>query len=220
MTLSDSVSNGLQALAQLPALQNYPCQHHAEDFERYLQLLQQWNRTFNLTAIRDAEDQVVRHLLDSLVLLPYLEADRIADVGTGAGLPGIPLAIADPRRQWSLIDSNSKKTRFVTQVKLDLNLHQVTVIHDRVETLSTEPFDQIICRAFKPLDQLVDSLSHLLSADGVILAMIGKPPDRQAEAKLSQQGKIALIPLTVPGLNATRFLLTIKPKSRATGVRA
>jgi 16S rRNA (guanine527-N7)-methyltransferase len=213
VSLAQEISDGLGLLEQIPGLIPFDCRRQTAAFEQYLALLQKWNRTFNLTAIRDSHNQVFRHLLDSLVLLPYLTADRIADVGTGAGLPGIPLAIMQPKRQFVLVDANSKKTRFVNQVKLDLGLDAVQVCHDRVETLNTPPFDQIICRAFKPIDQLVSALSHLLTPEGAILAMVGKPPEASVRAQLSKDAEISLIPLEVPGLDASRFLLEIKLKA-------
>ena len=215
MSLEAELADGLRAFAaQQPQIQSsVPLDVFEVEgaFLNYLRLLQQWNKAFNLTAIRDDRGQVIRHLLDSLVILPFVSGHQVIDVGTGAGLPGIPLAICLPNQDFVLVDSNSKKTRFLTQVKAVLGLTNLTVVHDRVEAISAGGFDQVLCRAFKPLPVLVPAIKHLLKEDGAILAMLGKSPEADVLHQLNQQATTELWPLLVPGLQEDRFVIEIKP---------
>jgi 16S rRNA (guanine527-N7)-methyltransferase len=177
----------------------------------YLNLLIKWNKAFNLTAIRDPYEMVVKHLLDSLSAAPYFtDAGPILDVGTGAGLPGIPLAIVYPKVQVTLLDSNSKKTRFLNQVKMDLALHNVRVEHQRVELFQPEQlFSVITSRAFASLSDMVQGCEHLLAPQGRILAMKGKVLEPEmADIEHRAQCK-ALIPLQVPGDIGERHLIEL-----------
>ena len=212
MSLETELADGLQAFAEQQRQTSVDVLAHEDAFLKFLQLLQHWNKAFNLTAIRDDRGQVVRHLLDSLVILPFISGSRIIDVGTGAGLPGIPLSICLPDAEFVLVDSNSKKTRFLTHVKMALGLARLSVVHDRVEAMPPGGFDQVLCRAFKPLDKLVPAIKHLLNADGVILAMLGKSPEPNVIQVLDQQATTRLWPLSVPGLDAERFLIEIRPR--------
>jgi 16S rRNA (guanine527-N7)-methyltransferase len=145
---------------------------------QYLQLLNKWNDAYNLTAIRQMDEMVNKHLMDSLAILPWLEGKRIIDVGTGAGLPGIPLAIAKPELQFVLLDSNGKKTRFLNEVKRQLQLSNVEIVQFRVENYHPEPgFDTVLSRAFSSLDQMIHWTQHLIVPGGVWLAMKGKVPE-------------------------------------------
>lgn len=178
----------------------------------YVDLLHKWNRTYNLTAVRKPELMVTRHLLDSLVINPYLQAGRILDVGTGAGLPGIPLALVRPEDDFYLLDSNSKKTRFVTQAVSELEINNVTVVKSRVEEFQPGVvFNTIMSRAFSTLANMVNGTRHLLDPKGVLLAMKGVYPvaevdDLPVGVELSNN-----IELKVPGLDAERHLLIIRP---------
>ena len=216
MSLETELADGLQAFAaqQQQMQPSFSLDLFAvEDaFLNYLRLLQHWNKAFNLTAIRDDRGQVIRHLLDSLVILPFVSGNQVVDVGTGAGLPGIPLAICLPNQRFVLVDSNSKKTRFLTQAKVALGLKNLTVIHDRVEAMPARGFDQVLCRAFKPLESLVPAIKHLLKKDGVILAMLGKSPETEVLNQLDLQATTRLWPLSVPGLQEDRFLIEIRPR--------
>ncbi|MDG1112409.1 MAG: 16S rRNA (guanine(527)-N(7))-methyltransferase RsmG [Pseudomonadales bacterium] len=216
MSLETELADGLQAFAaqQQQMQPSFSVDVFAvEDaFLNYLRLLQHWNKAFNLTAIRDDRGQVIRHLLDSLVILPFVLGNQVVDVGTGAGLPGIPLAICLPNQRFVLVDSNSKKTRFLTQAKVALGLKNLTVIHDRVEAMPARGFDQVLCRAFKPLESLVPAIKHLLKKDGVILAMLGKSPETEVLNQLDLQATTRLWPLSVPGLQEDRFLIEIRPR--------
>jgi len=179
----------------------------------YIQLIARWNKTFNLTAIRDVEEMVSKHLLDSLVVQPFVEGSLILDVGSGAGLPGIPFAITSPEKQFALIDSNGKKTRFLTQAKIDLKLDNVEVIHQRVEEYRPAIgghriyFDVIIARAYAATDDILNSTAHLQNAATRILIMQGKL-DKIISS--SQYELMESHVLDVYGLDAQRHLLEIK----------
>lgn len=173
----------------------------------YLALLHKWNKTFNLTAIRSPQQMVSNHLLDSLAVMPYLWAGRWADVGCGAGLPGVVLAIAQPDWQFALLDSNSKKTSFVQQAIINLGLHNVSVHCVRVEAWQpVEQFDGIISRAFSELGGFLRSTRHLAAPRGRWVAMKGAP--EMELAGVPDGCRIErVIPLHVPGLQAARSLV-------------
>ncbi len=177
----------------------------------YLDLLAKWNRSYNLTAVRKPAQMLVRHLFDSLVIHPWLQGPQILDVGTGAGLPGIPLALARPDYQFTLLDSNSKKTRFVTQAVAEMGLDNVTVVQSRVETyVADSGFDTIVSRAYSTLADFVNGVSSLLAAEGILLAMKGVYPvtelaDLPSPFRLAQN-----VELQVPELDAERNLLIIR----------
>jgi 16S rRNA (guanine527-N7)-methyltransferase len=176
----------------------------------YLELLQKWNKVYNLTAIRTPEQMVTNHLLDSLAVLPHLRPGSWLDVGCGAGLPGIVLAVAQPEWEFTLIDSNSKKTSFVQQVIIDLDLVNVEVCCARIEEWNSgKKFDGIISRAYAELSDFISTTRHLLAKEGRWVAMKGK---LEQEADLLPAGvKIEkLISLQVPGLNAVRQLAILK----------
>jgi len=176
----------------------------------YLGLLAKWNKTYNLTAVRDEAQMVTRHLLDSLVIAPHIRGQRLVDVGTGAGLPGIPMAILYPEREFHLLDSNGKKTRFLFQVKTALRLDNMVVHQARVESfMVVEPFDVVLSRAFAPLQDMVDGCRHLLAPDGRFLAMKGAYPTDELEAVSTHYELKAVYPLTVPGLAEQRHLVEI-----------
>jgi 16S rRNA (guanine527-N7)-methyltransferase len=175
----------------------------------YLALLQKWNRAYNLTAVRDPAEMVTRHLIDSLAVAPHLERRqretrplRVVDVGSGAGLPGIPLALVFPRFEFMLLDSNGKKTRFLTQAKAELGLDNVSVIQSRVEEFRPDAplFDVVIARAFAPLGEILTLCHHLLARRGRILAMKGAVT--AAELATLPEGAVQheLVRLVVPGL--------------------
>lgn len=148
----------------------------------YLYLLNQWNLAYNLTAVRDIESMVGKHVLDSLAIVPWVKGERILDVGTGAGLPGIPLAIAMPEKHVVLLDSNGKKIRFLNEVKRQLNLKNVEAIQIRVENYHpTQGFDTVISRAFSSLEQMIHWTKHLITQDGLWLAMKGRYPDTELD---------------------------------------
>jgi 16S rRNA (guanine527-N7)-methyltransferase len=183
----------------------------------FLALLNKWNRAYNLTAVRDPGQMVSRQLLDSLSILPFVTTDHLLDVGAGGGLPGIPLAIVRPDSRFTLLDSNSKKTRFLTQCVMELGLKNVEIIHGRAEQCQPEqPFRQISSRAFTALDNMVNWCGELLANDGEFLAMKGQFPDDEVAA-LPEQWQLAhQQTLSVPGTDGDRHLLIIR---RAAGSR-
>ncbi|AMK77007.1 MULTISPECIES: 16S rRNA (guanine(527)-N(7))-methyltransferase RsmG [Methylomonas] len=186
-------------------------EHGNDALFRFIKLITKWNKAYNLTAVRDPLEMVSLHILDSLAILPYLHGSRIADIGTGAGLPGIPLAICRPDCQFTLVDSNSKKTRFVQQAVLELKLKNVEVVHSRVELLQPEIlFSTVICRAFASMPDILQLTGHLLAEDGVLLAMKGQQPEQEL---IDLAETYSVIPLTVPGIAAERCLIRLeKPK--------
>lgn len=174
----------------------------------FLNLMQKWNRAYNLTAIRDLPTAVDLHLLDSLTLWPYLHGDTVLDVGTGAGLPGIPLAITAPEKSFILLDSNAKKTRFVQQAIIELGLKNVDVITARVEQYRPiRRFDTILARAFASLDAIVAGTAGLLATHGKILAQKGQRPGDEIEAL--QNHSVRVHRLAIPGLAVERHVIEI-----------
>jgi len=179
-----------------------------ESFLAYLELMNTWNRAYNLTAIQDPLARVSRHILDSLAILPWLEGSRIIDVGTGAGLPGIPLAIARPQDTVVLLDSNGKKTRFLCEVKRALSLKNVEIIHMRAEQYQpAEPFDTVMSRAFSELNQMISWTKHLIAPEGVWLAMKGRYP---AEELSQLQYATQVHSYRVPDVDGERTCVIIK----------
>lgn len=176
----------------------------------FLDLLAKWNRAYNLTAIRDADQMVARQLLDSLSILPWINSDRVLDVGAGGGLPGIPLALARPEVAFTLLDSNSKKSRFLLQCKLELKLDNVTPVQSRAEAYRpSRPFNLITSRAFTALPNLVDWCGHLLAPGGRFLAMKGRFPGDEVAALPAGWRLQGSPSLRVPGCEAERHLLII-----------
>lgn len=174
----------------------------------YLSLLARWNRTYNLTAVREPEQMVTRHLLDSLAVANHVQGLRAVDVGTGAGLPGIPLAIALPEQEFHLLDSNGKKTRFLFQVKTALGLDNMLVHQTRVESFRPrELFDTVLSRAFASLTDMVAGCRHLLAPGGRFLAMKGAYPTEEL-AVLDPACLVSKVhALRVPGLDEQRHLV-------------
>jgi len=167
----------------------------------YLLLLARWNQTYNLTAVRNPLEMVHRHVLDSLSAMPHLRAGSCLDVGSGAGLPGLVLAVARPAVPWVLLDSNAKKCRFLSQARLDLQLDNVQVERSRVEDFHPGArFSTIISRALCDLADFVARAGHLLAPGGCLLAMKGRNPDRELSAlgKLGQ--RVEVVPVHLPGL--------------------
>lgn len=180
-----------------------------EDWLAYLALLHKWNQRFNLTAVRDQEEMVGRHLLDSLSIQSYLYGDRLIDVGTGAGLPGIPLSILYPQKEFFLLDSNQKKQIFVSQVVKLLSLKNVQCVNQPVQIYQpSQKFSTILTRAFAPLARMITLTSHLLDKDGRFLAMMGKISEENLHLPTGFDMQ-ALIPLKVPGEKADRHLAII-----------
>jgi len=178
---------------------------------QYLTLLHKWNRVHNLTAVREPKKMVTQHILDCLAVLPYVEGKRLVDVGSGGGLPGIPLAMARPQLDVTLLDSNHKKTVFLQQAVIDLQLTNVNVVCARVEDFKPQqPFDLVISRAFSDLGEFARLTRHLCAPGAALLAMKGLHPYEeiaQLPADVSVQQTLSL---EVPGLGATRHLVVMR----------
>lgn len=200
MTAPEALDRGLAQLAlELPG-------GARDKLLQYVALLEKWNRTFNLTAIRNPVEMVSHHLLDSLVVVPHLPmpaaAATLADVGSGAGLPGVPLAIACPQWQVTLNDSNQKKTAFLRQAAIELRLRNVSVHEGRVQDWHpVQRFAVVISRAFAELSEFIAACRHLVAPGGVLAAMKGAAPAR------GDAGRV--IPLEVPLLDAERHLVLV-----------
>lgn len=205
-TLQIALQDGLHALglALTPEVQ--------EKLIAYIELLAKWNQAYNLTAVRDRQQMIARHLLDSLAILPWVRRPRVLDIGSGAGLPGIPLALARPDIQFVLLDSNAKKTRFLIQAVAELGLKNIEVVNSRAESYRpVTPFDTLIARAFAGIADMLSVSAPLCAPGGRWLAMKGVypqqelaaiPPGYQAECRRLQ----------VPGLDAERHVVIIAPK--------
>lgn len=176
----------------------------------HLDLLDEWNARMNLTAIRDRPSQLTKHLLDSLAVQPYLRGERIADVGSGAGFPGIPLAIVEPHRQFTLIESTGKKCRFLEHVRDALELKNVAVVQSRAESYKPDMrFDTVLARAVGPVADLVKVAGPLVVGGGRLLAMKGRYPEQEVAARLDGWKVAAVHPLSVPGLGEERHLVEL-----------
>lgn len=175
-------------------------------------LLLKWNKTYNLTALRDPAQAISHHLLDSLAILPHVGTGNLLDVGSGGGLPGIPLAIARPELAVSMVDTVQKKTTFLQQAVIELALKNVTVHHARVEEMPGQ-YAQISSRAFAEIGLFISLTRHLLAPGGRWLAMKGVRPDNELKALPADITVEAIIPLSVPGLEAERHLIILKAGS-------
>jgi len=206
MSSADGLERGLAALGlKLRA-------EELAKFERYLDLLEKWNRVYNLTAIRGRERMVTHHLLDSAAILPYVKGPRVLDVGSGAGFPGIPLAIANAELQVTLLDANHKKTAFLRQAVAELGLANATVESERVESWRTSArFETIVSRAFSELGEFVAATRRLLAPGGIIAAMKGVYPREEIERLPGGVQVVNVVKLAVPGLDAERHLVIVAP---------
>ena len=177
---------------------------------RYLELLAKWNRAYNLTAVEDPLAIVSLHLLDSLAIAPHLVGERFIDVGTGPGLPGIPLAIALPDRHFTLLDSNGKRVRFLFQVRTALGLGNVREVQSRAEVWRDDAgYDGIISRAYSAIDTMLASTRHLLAPGGHFYAMKGRLPEQELSALAKPFNVTATRRLQVPGIDGERHLIEI-----------
>jgi len=207
--MADSAS---KLRAGLDALELPLCDQQVALLLDYLSLLQKWNRAYNLTAVRDPHEMLYLHLLDSLSIAKYIQGNELIDVGTGPGLPGIPLAICFPDRKFTLLDSNGKKTRFLFQARNSLNLDNVREVQSRVEAYQPDThFDAVISRAFSSLLDMVEKCSHLLATGGCYYAMKGQYPQQELSELPKHYNVIASHRLEVPGVEGQRHLVEIAP---------
>ncbi|GAB3346283.1 16S rRNA (guanine(527)-N(7))-methyltransferase RsmG [Lysobacter tyrosinilyticus] len=207
-TLRPALESGLRELGLDPAF--------AEPLLAYLALLARWNQTYNLTAVRDPHEMVGKHLLDSLAMHPFVDAlaargGSLADLGTGPGLPGIPLAIVKPGLKVTLVESNGKKARFLREAVRQLGLKDVRVAEARIEAVD-EPgaYDAITARALATLPLIVELGGHLLKPDGVLLAMKGVYPADEIAGLPAGWTATASHPLQVPGVTGERHLIEVR----------
>ena len=185
-------------------------QSDAERLLRLLDELDDWNQRMNLTAIRERSQQITKHLLDSLSLQPYLEGGRILDVGTGAGFPGLPLALVNPERSFTLLDSTAKKLKFIEHAAQALELDNVKTVHERAEVFRPkERFDRVVSRAVGPTATFVKWAGHLCVGGGRLLAMKGRAPTAELEDLPSGWKVAAVHRLNVPGLDEERHVVEL-----------
>jgi 16S rRNA (guanine527-N7)-methyltransferase len=206
MNLAAELARGITALA-MPQ----PDEEAARKLIDYLRLLEKWNRVYNLTAVRDPEKMLTHHLLDSLAVVPYIDGKTIADVGSGAGLPGIPLAIMIPNARFTLIESNHKRCGFVRQAIIELELTNADVQQARIETFRpTVLFDNVISRAFADLGEFVSLAHHVCSPRGSLIAMKGLHPYEEINNMPAGFVVDRVVPLAVPGVDGARHLVFIR----------
>jgi len=175
----------------------------------YVALMAKWNKVYNLTSVRDPAEMLTRHIIDSLAILPYLNAPSLLDVGTGGGLPGIPAAIARPDCAITLLDSNSKKTRFLQQVKAELGLSNVTVVHGRVEQVSLPQFAIITARAFASIDDIIRLAGQHCQPGGELVLMKGVYPEQELQFDSQAFHLRDVVSLTVPACDGERHLVRL-----------
>ncbi|HAF2548081.1 TPA: 16S rRNA (guanine(527)-N(7))-methyltransferase RsmG [Salmonella enterica] len=177
----------------------------------YVDMLHKWNKAYNLTSVRDPAEMVVRHILDSIVVAPYLQGQRFIDVGTGPGLPGIPLAIVLPDAHFTLLDSLGKRVRFLRQVQHELKLENITPVQSRVEAYPSEPpFDGVISRAFASLNDMVSWCHYLPGEKGRFYALKGQLPEDEIASLPDDFSVESVEKLRVPQLEGERHLVIIK----------
>ena len=172
----------------------------------YVEMLNKWNKAYNLTAVRDPSEMLIKHIMDSLVVSPYLVGNTFIDVGTGPGLPGIPLAIINPDKQFDLVDSLGKRIRFLKQVQFELKLTNIQPIQSRIEEYNEKKFDGVISRAFASLQDMLTWCKHLPNQQGSFYALKGSDLDAIPAGFTLKQN----IKLTIPELNAERRLMIIQ----------
>ncbi len=183
----------------------------AEKLLAYLDLLYKWNRAYNLTAIRDEKEAIPLQLLDSLSILPFIGDGPLLDIGSGGGLPGIPIAICRPEQPITLLDSNGKKTRFLNQARLELGLENVQVVNERIEAWHPgTPPEIITSRAFARLAQILDWCGHLLTPETRLVAMKGQYPQQELEEIMEENLAVETRKVVIPGIEAQRHIVIIQ----------
>ena len=186
--------------------------HQKNQLIAYVDMLHKWNKAYNLTSVRDPNDMLVRHILDSIVVAPHLQGERFIDVGTGPGLPGIPLSIVRPDAHFTLLDSLGKRVRFLRQVQHELKLENITPVQSRVEDFPSEPpFDGVISRAFASLNDMVTWCHHLPGQNGRFYALKGQLPEHEIASLPAEFSVESVEKLRVPQLDGERHLVVIKP---------
>jgi 16S rRNA (guanine527-N7)-methyltransferase len=185
--------------------------HQKNQLVAYVEMLHKWNKAYNLTSVRDPNEMLIRHILDSIVVAPHLQGERFIDVGTGPGLPGIPLSIVLPDAHFTLLDSLGKRVRFLRQVQHELHLTNITPVQSRVEDFPAEPpFDGVISRAFASLNDMVNWCQHLPGTQGKFYALKGLIPNDEIDTLPAQFSVESIVKLDVPHLEGDRHLVVIK----------
>ena len=185
---------------------SHPCQAYLD----YMTLLDQWNRAYNLTAVRGVDNMLTHHVLDSIALLPYINGTDCLDVGSGAGLPGLILALARPQHSWCLLDSNSKKVRFLKQAVLELKIGNVRVVHTRIEDFHPQSrFTTIVSRALRPAPAFYAQVVPFLREKGRVIVMKGTRPEPELQGLAEAGIPFDVVELKVPGLHKQRHLVVM-----------
>lgn len=206
MSLADELAGGIAALGLEIATAS------RQRMLDYLELVEKWNKAYNLTAVREPAKMLTHHLLDSLAILPHVCGNRLLDVGSGAGLPGIPLALAQPDRHITLLDSSHKKTTFLRQAAIELKISNVDVVCERVETWrSPHLFDTVVSRAFSDLPEFLELAGKLCAKTGVVIAMKGVYPHEELAQLPGDFLLRNVVTLNVPGLGAERHAALLQP---------
>lgn len=199
----DKIKRGSDALGL--ELSDKQCEQLAD----YIALLDKWNKVYNLTSVRDPEEMISRHLLDSLAILSYLTGDTLLDVGSGGGLPGIPIAIVKPELAVTLLDSNSKKTRFLQQAKAELALENVTVVHARIEQAELPLFSMVTARAFSTITDILDLAGRHCDDAGSLLLMKGVFPQQELDDVAGEYAVQDVVSLDIPDCDGQRHIVRI-----------
>ena len=203
--LNDILMQGSEALSLTLSAQQ------AEKLVGYVERIDKWNKAYNLTSVRDPEQMMVKHILDSIAVAPFIDGKRIIDVGTGPGLPGIPLSVMLPDSSFTLLDSLGKRVRFMKQCAFELDLNNVTPVHSRVEDHKPDqPYDIVLSRAFASLKDMLHWCEHLVDSSGVFVALKGQFPQSEID-EVSDHFRIESVKaLSVPDLEGERHLVNIR----------
>ena len=203
--MQDLLEDELNNLGLIP--EQCPC----DEYLIYIQLLEEWNQAYNLTAIKEPKQIITRHIINSLSVLPYIKGMHCLDVGTGAGLPGIVLSLAQPDKKWVLLDNSQKKVRFLQHVKHQLCIDNIEIIRSRIEEYApTISFDTVICRAFAPLKRLLQQTGHLVTSSNQLLAMKGEAVDDEIQELAEHNFQIKIFDLPSSDLGANSKLVKIQ----------
>tara|TARA_B100000929_G_scaffold168711_1_gene133603 strand:+ start:923 stop:1543 length:621 start_codon:yes stop_codon:yes gene_type:complete len=203
--MRDLLEGELRKLGFVP--EKYPCKKYLI----YLQLLSEWNRAYNLTAITEPKQMIIDHIINSLSVLPYIKGIHCLDIGTGAGLPGVILALSQPQKKWVLLDSVQKKIRFLRHIKHEFRMENIEIVQSRIEAYRPETeFDTLVCRAFAPLKRLMDQTQHLITSSNQLLAIKGETVGDEIRELSSSNYQIKLFDLSSSDSGAKSKLVKIQ----------